>query len=307
VGIRLDPVSGMRVVVAPGRAHRPGAFTTSPSRPARQTPAECPFCAGHEDRTPPETLVLPADGAPWAVRVVPNLYPALEPPDGTHEVVVHAPAHVTAFADLSLCDVERVCEAWARRAVAHAAAGYRHLLCTVNDGPGSGASLDHTHSQLTAMALAPPLVAARLARFEAGCPVCAELGAHGAAERTISQRAGVRVYAPWASAIAYQLRAAPLVHASDAHAAHAQLAAAIHEIAATYARTLGPVPWNAWLHSQPLRSQALHGGDNLHWHVEAVPRVTVLASMELGAGLPICAIDPGDAARTMRSDAGTGA
>ncbi|HEY1480314.1 MAG TPA: hypothetical protein VGF46_09805, partial [Gaiellales bacterium] len=72
MGIRLDPVSGMRVVVAPGRARRPGAFTRSLSRPARQTPAECPFCAGHEDRTPPETLVLPAGGAPWAVRVVPN-------------------------------------------------------------------------------------------------------------------------------------------------------------------------------------------------------------------------------------------
>ncbi len=101
VGIRLDPVSGMRVVVAPGRAHRPGAFVKTEPRAVRQTPEQCPFCAGHEDQTPPETLVLPAEGGGWAVRVVPNLFPALEPPDGAQEVVIHSPAHATAFVELS--------------------------------------------------------------------------------------------------------------------------------------------------------------------------------------------------------------
>ncbi|MDX6566897.1 MAG: UDPglucose--hexose-phosphate uridylyltransferase, partial [Gaiellales bacterium] len=113
--LRLDPVSGIRAVVAPGRAHRPGAFTTVGPRPVRQTPEECPFCAGHEDRTPPETLVLPSSGR-WDVRVVPNLYPALVPPDGLNEVVVHGREHVTAFAALSTARVEQVCAAWAARA-----------------------------------------------------------------------------------------------------------------------------------------------------------------------------------------------
>ena len=124
MGLRLDPVSGIRVVVAPGRADRPGAFTTVEPRAVRQTPERCPFCAGHEDQTPPATLVLPGTaGAEWAVRVVPNLFPALEPPDGANEVVIHTPAHVTAFAELSRQDIERMCEAWASRAEAHASAG----------------------------------------------------------------------------------------------------------------------------------------------------------------------------------------
>ncbi len=299
MGIRLDPVSGIRVVVAPGRAHRPGAFTTIGPRPVRQTREECPFCGGHEDRTPPETLVLPVAG-PWDVRVVPNLYPALEAPDGLNEVVVHGPEHVTAFAELSAARVEQVCEAWAARAQEYARAGFAHIVCAINDGPGSGASLDHSHSQLTALALAAPLVATRLERFEAGCPVCAELTARTAGARIVSERAGVRVYAPWASATPYQLRAAPLAHASDALAAPQALAAALHEIAGIYRRALGEVPWNAWLHTRPLR-----GDDHrLHWHVEAVPRLTVLASMELGAGLPICPVDPDAAARVLRGDAG---
>jgi UDPglucose--hexose-1-phosphate uridylyltransferase len=300
VGIRLDPVSGMRVVVAPGRAHRPGAFVPVDHRPARQLPADCSFCAGHEAQTPPERLVLPRTRDRWTVRVVPNLYPALEPPDGVNEVVVHAPDHVTSFAALSAERVELVCEAWADRAAAFAAAGYAHLVCALNDGPGSGASLDHSHSQLTALALPPPLVAARLGRFEAGCPICAELAAFHGEPRTVSERAGVRIYAPWASASPYQLRAAPLTHGSDALADSSSLAGALHEIGAIYARTLGPVPWNAWLHTRPLRG-ADHG---LHWHVEALPRLTVLASMELGAGLPICVIDPVTAAHTLRGGDG---
>jgi UDPglucose--hexose-1-phosphate uridylyltransferase len=298
VEIRLDPVSGIRVVVAPGRAHRPGAFTTIGPRPVRQTPGACPFCGGHEDRTPPETLVLPSS-ARWDVRVVPNLYPALVPPDGLNEVVVHGPEHVTAFGGLSLARVEQVCAAWAARARAYARAGFAHVVCAINDGPGSGASLDHSHSQLTGLALAAPLVATRLERFEAGCPVCAELAAREGGGRTVSEHAGVRVYTPWASATPYQLRAAPLVHASDALAAPQALAAALHEIAGVYGRALGEVPWNAWLHTRPLRGSD-HG---LHWHVEAVPRLTVLASMELGAGLPICPVDPGAAARVLRGGA----
>ena len=42
----------------------------------------CPFCEGHEDRTPPELYATrpaggDADTPGWATRVVPNLYPAL--------------------------------------------------------------------------------------------------------------------------------------------------------------------------------------------------------------------------------------
>lgn len=297
MSLRLDPVSGMRVVVAPGRADRPGAFSPQAPRVVRQTPAECPFCAGHEQRTPPETLVLPGANGDWAVRVVPNLYPSFEPTDGANEVVVHTPRHATAFAELSTHEVAGICEAWASRAAAHAAAGRRSLLCSINDGPGSGASLDHTHSQLAAASFVPPLLAARLRRFRAACPVCAELAANDAGLRVVDERDGVRIYAPWASAVPYQLRAAPVGHGADALADPAQVACALAGIARVYAHSLGDVSWNAWLHTRPLDEEA----GSLHWHVEAFPRLTVLASFELGAGLPVCTVEPEAAALRLRS------
>ena len=48
----------------------------------------------------------------------------------------------------------------------------------------------------------------------------------------------------------------------------------------------GAVPWNAWQH-----------GD----HLELVPRLTVLAGLELGAGIYVNIVAPEDAARLLRS------
>jgi UDPglucose--hexose-1-phosphate uridylyltransferase len=80
--IRIDQLSGLRTILAPGRADRPDSFRAAASVP--QGPANCPFCEGREDRTPPEVYAVrpgggTADSPGWTTRVVPNLYPALTP------------------------------------------------------------------------------------------------------------------------------------------------------------------------------------------------------------------------------------
>jgi UDPglucose--hexose-1-phosphate uridylyltransferase len=70
----------LRTILAPGRAARPDNFQTRRSEP--KGAENCPFCEGHEDRTPPEVYALRPDGGEpdsggWLTRVVPNLYPAL--------------------------------------------------------------------------------------------------------------------------------------------------------------------------------------------------------------------------------------
>jgi UDPglucose--hexose-1-phosphate uridylyltransferase len=87
--IRIDPLSGHRTIVAGERSRRPGgAPGLSPAErtPEPIDPQRDPFAEGNEDRTPPELFaVRPGGGAPntpgWQVRVVPNLYPALAPPE----------------------------------------------------------------------------------------------------------------------------------------------------------------------------------------------------------------------------------
>ena len=52
----------------------------------------------------------------------------------------------------------------------------------------------------------------------------------------------------------------------------------------------GPAPWNAWLHV-----------GRRDWHIEVVPRLTILAGLELGAGIFINPLAPETAAERLRA------
>ena len=53
----------------------------------------------------------------------------------------------------------------------------------------------------------------------------------------------------------------------------------------------GAVPWNAWLHADE------------SWHIEFVPRLTIFAGIELGAGIYVNTLAPEEAARALRGAA----
>ena len=79
------------------------------------------------------------------------------------------------------------------------------------------------------------------------------------------------------------------------HRPHAPLDAATgRALADAVARLRGALgadlAWNALLHEGP------PGNETFHWHIELWPRLTVAASIELGAGIWVNVVDPGDAA-----------
>lgn len=81
--LRIDPLTGLRTIVASERADRPGGGLRAEPEPPIDPEAD-PFLEGHEERTPPELWADrpegPANGPGWHARAVPNLYPALAPP-----------------------------------------------------------------------------------------------------------------------------------------------------------------------------------------------------------------------------------
>src|SRR3954447_17542723 len=143
--IRVDPLTGLRTVVAGDRATRPGAGLTV-AAPDPIDPEKDPFLEGHEDRTPPEVYAVRANSAApdtpgWSVRVVPNLYPALSPeapepaaernPDlfttaparGAHEVIVNAPQPVMTLGELEPAQVAGAMDVWRERMRHHRESG----------------------------------------------------------------------------------------------------------------------------------------------------------------------------------------
>ena len=258
--LRHDAQSGRWVAIAPARAERPGGEATSEE-------SECPFCAGNERLTPPETLLIGDGPAGWGVRVVPNLYPALE----RQEVVVHAPQHVETFAALTPASIDLVAEAWQRRA--HDVGG--NCFAFLNEGFDAGASQAHSHSQL---AWLPAPVA-----IEPGLPEFVP----------IWEGDGLVSGCPVASRVPYEVLIAP-ADPEPSGLASDLLAPALGLLATTIARLRGLhgelLALNAWLH------------DGAYWHLELLPRTTRLAGLELGAGVFIHGVPPEEAAEQLRSD-----
>ena len=63
--IRIEQLTGLRAILAPGRAERPDAFDPRPAEPRPDAAESCPFCEGREDRTPPEVWAnRPGGGEP---------------------------------------------------------------------------------------------------------------------------------------------------------------------------------------------------------------------------------------------------
>jgi len=216
------------------------------------------------------------------VRVVPNLYPALE----RQEVVISVPRHARSLAELDHAELELVADAWRSRAAAAAAEGFGYVQALLNEGREAGASLPHSHTQLAWIREVPPAVAVE--RTRAGdCGVC-ELVAGG--ENVIEARDGIVVMAHPAGRLPYELLIAPAEHDPDGFGD--KLGGALVLLADSIRRLHGalggPVPLNAWLHT---------GG---HWHLELVPRLTVMAGLELGAGIYVNAVSPEDAAAELR-------
>ncbi|MFN8149919.1 MAG: DUF4921 family protein [Solirubrobacterales bacterium] len=80
--LRIDQLTGLRALIAPGRQGRPDAFASQRIAVRADDAGGCPFCEGHEGETPPEVWANRPDGGEpdtpgWRQRAVPNLYPAL--------------------------------------------------------------------------------------------------------------------------------------------------------------------------------------------------------------------------------------
>jgi UDPglucose--hexose-1-phosphate uridylyltransferase len=321
--VRVDPLTGLRAIVAADRAKRPNSGLHAEPSPLLD-PAGDPFAEGHEHKTPPELYALrpgggPADSGGWIVRVVPNLYPALSPdaeepapdasPDlfsaqaarGAHEVIVNAPQSVTALADLPAAQVATAMDAWRERMRAHADAAYVHVL--VNERREAGASLPHTHAQLYALDFVPAAVARERERFGAyatrtmGGNLLADLVQEEVRrrERIVAIDDEAVAIAPYGSRLPYQLTIVPRRPRERFEDDGPTGAALLHDALGRLARRLGASPpLNLWVRTAP------RGAEHFCWRIDVMPRLTHLAGLELGTGLHLNIVAPEQAAAELR-------
>jgi UDPglucose--hexose-1-phosphate uridylyltransferase len=285
-----------------------------------------------------------ADTPGWTARVVPNLYPALaaegtegpadgaaaeagafasagdpllasrragepdlfasRPAVGAHEVIVNAPEHVTAMAELSEERFAGAVAAWRERMRAHAGAPYVQLI--VNEGGGAGASLEHTHAQLYALPFVPAAVARERERFGAyrersgGGGLLSDVLVEEVRrrERLVAIDDEAALICPWASRSPFELRVVPrreVASFADDGAGAAMLRTGLRALAERFGR---PPELNLWVRTAP------RGAEHFHWHIDIAPRLTVRAGFELGTGVDIDVYPPERAAADLREALG---
>ncbi len=329
--LRIDPLTGLRTIVAAERSARPGGEPRVEPQPPLD-PETDPFLEGHEDRTPPELYALrPDGGAPdtpgWKVRVVPNLYPSLEhappgdapddplasgrgdpqlftsrPATGAHEVIVNTPRAVSSLSELTVEELELAMGVWRERMRTHADASYVHVI--VNEGRAAGASLPHSHAQLYALGFVPNAIARERERFTAhsdrtqGRNLLEDLLQEEVRgrERIVAIDSEAVAICPFAARTPYHVQVVPRSPRARFEEDGPLGARLLHDVLDRLGAVLGAVPpFNLWVRTAP------RGAERFCWRIDLVPRLTNLAGLELGTGLNLNVVAPEHAAEQLRS------
>jgi len=266
----------------------------------------CPFCPGNESLTPPELLSYPSeDGSGWRLRVFLNKYPAID----AHEVIVESPEHKSSFGELpETAAVDLMSAVRDRMLALKQDTELEYIQFFKNNGPGSGASLSHPHSQLMALPIVPSQVQLELdgslQHYEdhGHCIFCDLIELEcGRRERVILENEELLVVAPYAPRFGFETWVIPRAHGSHfemtEHGTLRAVGQALHKIARRLEAVLDYPPYNFLLHTAPVQEPSM---PHYHWHMEILPRMSGVGGYEFGTGCYINAILPEESAAVLR-------
>jgi UDPglucose--hexose-1-phosphate uridylyltransferase len=327
--LRKDPITGRWVIISTDRQKRPNDFRLE--RAGLIGEPFCPFCAGHEDMTPPEVLAYrrngePANGGGWDLRVVPNKFPALQVEGnldregegmfdrmngiGAHEVIIESPDHRKSLATMTEAEIERVLWAFRERILdLKNDSRFRFILIFKNHGAAAGATLEHSHSQLIALPIVPDFVREELdgarRHYDAKerCVFCDIIRQElSASRRVVQENVDIVALAPYAPRFPFETWLLPRQHGARFEDAprhvYENLARMLKSVLQRMNRALEEPAYNLVLHSAPLSEPRV---EYYHWHVEVLPKLTRTAGFETGTGFYINPTSPEESAEVLRN------
>jgi UDPglucose--hexose-1-phosphate uridylyltransferase len=221
-------------------------------------------------------------------------------------VIVNAPEHATALAQLPPDQLATAVAAWRERMRAHGDSSYVQLI--VNEGPEAGASLEHTHAQLYALPFVPAAIARERERAGAyhqrtmGGTLLEDVAVEEVRrrDRLVAIDDDAVLICPWASRSPFELRIIPRRPAASFEVGDEVGTTMIGEAIRRLAGVFGEAPQlNLWVRTAP------RDAPEFCWHVDIVPRLTIRAGFELGTGVDINVYPPERAAADLR-DAASG-
>jgi UDPglucose--hexose-1-phosphate uridylyltransferase len=281
------------VIIAPKRNLRPDSFSVATVPHTTETSTSPAI-----EKDPSVFEIMDANGK-WAVKVVNNLYPAVDPTNpqayGKHEVIIETPEHNVEFSELPVAQIERIFQAYQARSKAlMRMKGIRYVAIFKNDGPRAGASIAHAHSQVVALPMVPPLIqdeadaiAAYMGEHET-CPHCDIISWEDQQKvRVIFEDKNAVAISPYAASFPFAAWIMPREHVSrfsDLNRSQLHSYAVIMK-KLTASLDVSQLSFNFFLHDSLQKNSH-------HFYIKIEPRATTWAGLELSTGIVINPVPP---------------
>lgn len=300
--IRKDYFTDNYVIIAPKRNKRPDAIQKIKDDASC---TDCHFCPDNIDQ--PTILRSGGKGKNWKVLVLPNKFPALTLDNhkafGKQEVIIETPEHNKEINELSLEHIEEILDVYISRfETLRNTKGIKYVLVFKNEGGKAGASMAHSHSQIVALPIVPPMIKGEYQSYanyyleNNTCPYC-DIIKNEKKEKTrvIFEDENLFVLSPFASNAPYGAWFIPKRHfrlMSEMTVSEKQ------SFAKAMKKILGKLdsidyPYNYFFHNAV-------NSEDYHMHMKLAPRPNIWAGVELGTGVIINAVPPEDAAKFYR-------
>jgi UDPglucose--hexose-1-phosphate uridylyltransferase len=334
---RFCPITGKCVIIATKRKRRPSDFAYSGFE---NESIDSPFVYGSEHKTPREIYSIRYDrSAPntpgWQVRVVPNKYNALEIEKenkkirfglydrmdgfGAHEVVIDTPRFPSSTYDFSEHEFSLFLTAIAARASDLGNdTRLKYILPFKNNGPFSGATLAHPHTQIMALPFLPQSVEQELLRCkryftEHGRSLLEDIVEEEITVKSRFVQASDNFFAfcPYASSEPFSVMIMPIsqkypfCNISQSHTK--ELAELLKAVLKRIGNATDNASFNMLFRLRPPDREdekelnIYHLIDEYYgWRIEIIPRLTFDGGFELASGISINSVSPEESAEFLR-------
>lgn len=299
--------------------------------------SDCKFCSGRENETLPEIAAIRREGSlpngpGWWARVIPSSKPILQIEGdlgrrgvgmydkmnsiGANEILVETPEHNKRPEDIGFEQMVRIVTLYRERiADLEKDSRMRYILIYKNSGKEAGALYSHPNSQIIATPIIPKRVkdeldgAKQYYAYKERCIFCdmmSEELRYG--QRIIFETKNFVAFCPYAQRFSFEFWIMPKRHSCAFQDIYADETEDLGLILYATIKKLGTIlknaPYNYVIHTAPNRIPRRNHwhtlGEDFHWHMEVMPRLTRVSGFEWGSGFYVVTTSPEDAAKYLR-------
>ncbi|MDI6865405.1 galactose-1-phosphate uridylyltransferase [Thermodesulfovibrio yellowstonii] len=322
--LRLNLITNDWVIMI-GRETSPRDYVVKEKRKLPEFVESCPFCPGNEIYTPSEVYRI-RDEKGWRIRIVPNKYAVLSGDmekirsedglrktitgTGLHEVIIESPLHNLTTAIMPVSQIKDVLQTYKERFLAfYSDRRIEHVIIFKNQGPLSGTTIQHPHSQIVGLPIVPFQIRERTAKamhfFDSTgeCIFCKTLDEElSCSIRIICNTEHFVSFIPYASLSPFHIWIFPKRHSgSFATIKENEIWDLAFNLKSTMAKLyygLENPDFNLVLRSGSIAESEL---EYLHWYISIVPRIVQASGFELGSGMYINHLLPEVASEFLRN------